>query len=153
MSNRGEQGPAESGFSFEDGESKKEGERVAQYFIPTCVPAGGAPDAVRAKWIGVLLPVREFNVDRDRSAVTIGANVVSTVDVKVQPSRELVRVEVPDAIGALRHTTGCEGAADWWQEWDETKDPMFGSTLMFQRGEGDLYSAQELDGVMSVDEL
>jgi hypothetical protein len=140
------------GFGSMDAERAEELKRVAQYFMPTRIPAGGAPDAIREKWVGVLLPVRGYNIDRKGRKTTVGSNVTNTSDVKLQPSSELVRIELPDAIDALMVTTGCNEAARWWAHHYANLDPVFGTSIAFQRNEGDLYPAEEIDAMFPVDE-
>jgi hypothetical protein len=139
-------------FGSMDAERAEELERVAQYFIPTRIPAGGAPDAIREQWVGVLLPVREYNIDRKGKKTTVGSNVTNTSDVKLQPSSELVKIELPDAIEALMVTTGCSEAASWWGHHYANLDPVFGTSIAFQRNEGDLYLAEEIDAMFPTDE-
>jgi hypothetical protein len=128
-------------------ERAEELEHVAQYFIPTRIPAGGAPDAIREKWVGVMLPVREKNIDREGNKTTVGSDVTDTSYVKLQPSSELVKVELFDAINALMVTADHGEAARWWAHHYANLDPAFGTSIAFQRNEGDLYSAEEIDAL------
>ena len=86
------------------------GIEIIAWFQITAMPAGGAPEAVRAQWIGVPLPVR-----RPRPVEGPDAHLARDVadrSLKVIPDG--VVVEMHDAITMLR-LHGREEAADWWQ--------------------------------------
>jgi hypothetical protein len=82
---------------------------IVYWFQVTSTPAGGAPEAVRAAWVGVLLPVRtprppegpEPHVARD------------VQDRRVKVIDDGVAVAPADAIRALR-LQGRAEAAEWW---------------------------------------
>lgn len=119
-------------------------EAVAQWFTPTTKPSGGAPEEIRAQWIGVSLPVLKSNIVHPEliGDYVVGQNIFDPTDVKVNEPEATVTVEAIDAFKALRDA-GRDEAAEWWESWFETRHPMFGTRLIFQASEGDIREADQ----------
>ena len=84
-------------------------EPIVYWFLVTSTPAGGAPEEVRAAWVGVLLPVR-----RPRPVEGPETHVARDVrDRQVRVISDGVAVAPDDAVRALR-LFGREDAAQWW---------------------------------------
>lgn len=110
-------------------------EPVLYWFEVTSVPEGGAPDEVRAEWVGVPLPVR-------RPRPVEGPNPKVGRDVMDLRQRNMIAdgviVELNDAVAALR-IFGRHDAADWWDRWSRRRAPTPG--LVFRTWEGRLLPA------------
>ena len=121
-------------------------EEIAQWFVPSSTPEGGAPEEIRAQWIGVPLPVRKSNVVNTDLVgdYVIGANVLNPTDVKVNEPEAMVTVYAIDAFKALRLASR-DDAAEWWETWFEHRHPMLGTRLMFRTSEGQIYANDEIE--------
>jgi len=108
------------------------GRPIVYWFRIARVPVGGAPLAIRERWLGVVLPVRrprpiegpEHHLGRD----VVDRRIVRAV-------ADGVPVEPDDAMTALRFF-GQEDAARWWE--DLLHQRPLTSALLFRRAEGDL---------------
>lgn len=106
-------------------------EEIVYWFVPSQVPVGGAPLAIRARWVGVPLPVRRPRPVEGPER-HIGTDVV---DRRLHPIDDGVVVEPADALRALRRT-GAEEAAAWWEQLFARRPLSRG--LVFRRAEGEL---------------
>jgi hypothetical protein len=125
----------------------QEPERIALWYVPMRTPAGGAPEMVREQWRGIPLPVRQHNVINETNTVygfQLGADISDPTNVHLNEPLEIVTVNTADAFKALR-IAGRETAATWWESWFQTRNSMFGSTLLFQASEGRIYSPEEIE--------
>lgn len=115
-----------------DGKSmRRADEEIVYWFRVTSTPVGGAPLAVRAQWVGVLLPVRRAR-PVEGPEPHLGLDVV---DRRPRPIADGVAVARDDVVAALVHFERPEAAA-WWAEFLH-RNPRT-SHLVFRRAEGDL---------------
>jgi hypothetical protein len=104
---------------------------ICYWFLVTSVPAGGAPAAIRSRWVGVPLPVRQ-----PRPIEGPEAHVARNVrDRQVAFIPDGVAVEPGDAVKALRWYGRLE-AADWWEA--HVRSHPATVALAFRAGEGQL---------------
>jgi hypothetical protein len=105
---------------------------VLYWFEVTSVPEGGAPQEIRAEWVGVPLPVR-------RPRPVEGPDLKIGRDVQDLNRRKLIAdgvvVEIADALSTLR-LFGRETAADWWDRWSQSGPRA--AALVFRTWEGRL---------------
>ena len=111
------------------------GDPVLYWFLIELTPDGGAPDAVRAQWVGVALPVRRPRPVEGPESFR-GRRVD---DPRVQTAiADGVPVEVDDALRALRHFER-DHALQWWTTFFGTRAAP--TALVFRLGEGTLLPA------------
>lgn len=122
----------------------EEPQSIALWFTPNRVPAGSAPEHIKASWVGVPLPVRESNIlDTDRTVMgyQLVGSVMDPTDIKLVDPRSTVKVSTEDAIKALR-LFDKHNAADWWTLY--FGEHIFDLNLIFQAVEGQLSTVNEI---------
>ena len=105
---------------------------IVYWFRVARVPVGGAPLAVRERWIDVVLPVRRPR-PIEGPEQHVGHDVVDRRIVRRVPDG--VPVEPKDALTALRFF-GEDDAARWWE--DLLRQRPLTTALVFRRAEGEL---------------
>lgn len=105
---------------------------ILYWFRVTTCPAGGAPEAVRAQWIGTLLPVRQPPPIEGPESY-LGRDVMDRHVLTHVPDGVVVLPE--DALKALRFF-GRDTVAEWWAELLAHR-PLV-ANLVFRRREGEL---------------
>jgi len=105
---------------------------ILYWFRVTTTPAGGAPEKVRAQWVGTVLPVRR-PPPIEGPDLHVGHDVMNRRVVNLIPDG--VQVERDDALKALRFF-GRHAVAAWWNDLFTTRP--LAHSLVFRRDEGEL---------------
>lgn len=112
------------------GAARSQGD-IVYWFLVSSTPAGGAPEAIRAQWVGVVLPVR-----RPRPAEGpephVGRHIATRETTLISDG---VAVATTDAVRSLR-LFGRGEAAAWWEDFFETRPST--TALVFRAWEGRL---------------
>lgn len=110
--------------------------RVVANFTLTQVPEGGAPDDIKAQWLGVPLPVR----DKALEAASGKQIYFDLITQRMIENTDSIPVQAFDAIVALRLASRVQAAQFW-----ESNVPLL-SELVFRGYEGDLISVLPTPG-------
>jgi hypothetical protein len=123
-------------------------EEISLWFVPERTPSGSAPKTIRDQWVGVPLPVREgyayYIEENTVGGYLIGASVADPTEVRLSDPMTSVVVSAFDAFKALRLSDRQE-AANWWQDWFGNRSWLLGSTLVFQAGDGKIFTPEEIE--------
>jgi hypothetical protein len=112
------------------GAARSEGE-IVYWFVVTSTPAGGAPDAIRDDWVGVVLPVRRPR-PVEGPEPHVGRHIATRQTTFITDG---VAVATGDALLSLRLFGRIE-AAVWWETFFATRPTT--TALVFRTWEGRL---------------
>jgi hypothetical protein len=111
---------------------------IRGYFTIDRMPAGEAPEALRAKWVECLLPMRyELKPGQRRRFRGMGVETKTLVS-----GDDGVWILSSDAITALDRSGASDAAAYW-----EVKMAAFPPALIFNASEGRLLSIEEAQAI------